>query len=122
MKKIITVVVILLVAFFLYQYINKEKVVKVEGNLNVSQQSSFDPEAPNLAPLSYAQVEGTVKNEAEYDVKNIEIKYNVAGDTVVVNLALLKAGEEKKFKTEVVKTPSKTPAHKFLEVTYEEAN
>ena len=69
MKKVLSVIILLAAAYFLYIYISKEEAVEVEGNLSVSQQNSYDIEAPNLAPLSYAHVEGSATDRGCYQYR-----------------------------------------------------
>ncbi len=54
--------------------------VIITGNIQVSQQGNFNINAPQLGPNLYmATIRGTAKNTTNKPLKNVFIKYKVAG-------------------------------------------
>ena len=94
--------------------------VEVTGKIQVSQQQSYDINAPSVSgPLYLAVVSGTVKNNTGKHLKNIFIKYSIAGQQVSATVFDLAPGQILRYNTKGVKTKAMNPEYHFDGVQYD---
>jgi hypothetical protein len=122
MKTLIILIILASAGYFGYEeYLTSPDIVKVTGNIQVSQQGNFNINAPQVSgPLFIATVSGSIKNISGKPLKNIFIKYSIAGDNSTAMLFDLQPGQETTYITKGVKTKAKNPAFKFESVQFEE--
>lgn len=107
--------------YYLYGEISKESLT-VTGNIQVSQQLLFDDEVKQTdSPTYMAVVKGSVKNNTDEHLKNVFIKYNIAGQNTSATIFDLQPGEQVEFNTRGVKTGISSPDFYFDGVQYDEA-
>jgi hypothetical protein len=109
------------VGIYYFVFANVESDVEVTGKIQVSQQQSFDINAPAVSgPLYLAVVSGTVKNNTNKHLKNIFIKYSIAGQPVSATIFDLAPGQMLEYNTKGVKTKAMNPEYYFDSVQYDE--
>lgn len=95
--------------------------VEVTGKIQVSQHQSYDINAPSISgPLYLAVVKGTVKNNTNRYLRNIFIKYSIAGQQVSATVFDLAPGQAADYNTRGVKTRALNPEYYFEGVQYDE--
>lgn len=106
----------------LYYLLTMETVedVKVTGKLQISQQvgnyvkvSQADDEA------YFAVVEGKIKNNLGKPIKNVFIKYMIAGQETSATVFDLAPGQEINFNTRGVNTSASNPEYDFVGLYYD---
>lgn len=119
MKKFLTLVVLIVAGYLVYDNFIKEKeFLEVKGNL-VKMKEGVDIDAPAIQPRTWGHIEGKVKNICESDLENIEIIYKINGKESVVRLQKLSVGEESNFITEKVMLNSYEASHFLEKVTFD---
>jgi hypothetical protein len=122
MKALIIIIILGTAGYFGYEeYVNPPDLVKVTGNIQVSQQGNFNINAPQVSgPLYIATVSGTIKNTSSKPIKNVFVKYSIGGKSSTVMLFDLQPGQERAYTTQSVKTKAKNPSLAFESVVFEE--
>lgn len=115
MKKIIIFIVVIAAAYFVYEYLIKEKeVLLIKAEKSISTAYSMDADAPALAPTRTGSVAGTVKNISDKPVRDIVLKFRLDAKPVEAKIPFLDAGEEKAFTTQSIMLQYADPSF-FLE-------
>ena len=124
MKAFIIILVLGVGGYFGYtQYISPDDIVKVTGNIQVSQRSNFNINAPQVSgPLYDATVHGTAQNTSSRPLKNVIIKYKIAGKNSSAMIFDLAPGQQIEFITNSIKTKGKNPPYSLDQVHSEEMN
>ena len=105
------------------EFFDTSGTVKITGNIQVSQQGNFNINAPQLGPDLYmATISGTAKNTTNKPLKNVFIKYKVAGTGTSAMIFDLGPQQQINFTTIGVQTQSKNPPFFLENVLFEEAN
>jgi hypothetical protein len=122
MKAFIIIVILGAAGYFGYQeYFATSDTVKVTGNIQVSQQGNFNINAPQVSgPLYVATVHGTAKNTGSKSLRNVFIKYTIAGKTTSAMIFDLGPGQQVNFTTTSIKTPGKNPPFNLENVLFED--
>ncbi len=101
------------------EFLDTSGTVKITGNIQVSQQGNFNINAPQVSdPLYMATIRGTAKNTSKKPLKNIFIKYNVAGISTSAMIFDLGPGQQVNFTTKSVKTHSKNPSFNLENILF----
>jgi len=106
----------------IYYLLSMERIedVKVTGKLQVSQQIGTFVKTSQVSDGSYyAVVEGKVKNNLHKPIKNIFIKYSIAGQETSATIFDLGPGQELTFNTRGVNTDISKPEFDFVGVLYD---
>ena len=106
----------------IYYILSMERIedVKVTGKLQVSQQIGTFVKTSQVSDGSYyAVVEGKVKNNLRKPIKNIFIKYSIAGQETSATIFDLGPGQELTFNTRGVNTDLSKPEFDFVGVLYD---
>ncbi len=124
MKSFIIIVLIVVSAYFGYQqYFTSPDTVKITGNINVSKQSNYNINAPQVSsPLYIATIQGTAQNTSSKPIKDVFIKYTISGKNTSAMIFNLSPGEQTSYTTKIVKTQAKNPSFHLENVLYENAN
>ena len=124
MKTFIVLVLFGLGAYFGYQQVfNQHRAVKITGNIQVSQQSSYDLEAPRVSGQLYtATVHGVAQNTGDKPVKNVFISYKIAGKLASATIFDIAPGQQMAFTTKSVKTKGKNPSFSLESVQFDESD
>jgi len=124
MKTFIVLLVLGAAGYYGYtEYYDKSGTVEITGNIQVSQQGNFDINAPQIGgDLYMATVRGTAKNTSSKPLKNVLIKYKVAGINTSAMIFELLPQQQLDFTTLGVKTPGKHPPFFLENVQFEEAD
>jgi hypothetical protein len=94
--------------------------VKVTGKLQISQQVGNYVKASQTDEESYfAVVEGKVKNNLGKPIKNLFIKYMIAGQETSATVFDLAPGQEIHFNTSGVATSASNPEYDFVGLYYD---
>lgn len=102
MKKLIIFLIIAAAGYLIYNnFLTKNEILKVEGDL-VRVQQSASIESPGVSARNFGYAEGTVKNMSDKIVKNIVINYMIDRQISSATIYELKPNEEVKFKTNQV--------------------
>jgi hypothetical protein len=123
MLKFLTIVLLLTaVAGGAYYLLSMETVedVKVMGKLQISEQygtyvMASQPHDANY----YAVIEGKIKNNLNKPIKNIFIKYVIAGQETSATIFDLAPGQELHFNTSGVATSASSPEFDFVGLYYD---
>ena len=120
MKIFIILLILGVAGYFGYQeYLEISGIVTIRGNIQVSQQGNFTINAPQVSdPLYMATIRGTAKNTSNKPLKNIFIKYNVAGISTSAMIFDLGPGQQVDFTTNSVKTNSKNPSFNLENILF----
>ena len=105
-----------------YYLLSKETVedVKVTGKLQISEQyGSYVMASQSDGANFYAVVEGKIKNNLKKPIKNIFIKYVIAGEETSATIFDLAPGQEIHFNTSGVATSAKNPEYDFVGLYYD---
>ncbi len=109
------------VGIYYYFFEMSKKEVEVTGKIQVSQQQSYDTNAPSVSgPLYLAVVKGTVKNNTDQHLTNVFIKYSIAGQEASATVFDLAPGQTVDFNTRGVKTRAVNPEYYFEGVQFDE--
>jgi hypothetical protein len=106
----------------IYYLLSKETVedVKVTGKLQISEQyGSYVMASQSDGANYYAVVEGKIKNNLKKPIKNIFIKYVIAGQETSATIFDLAPGQEIHFNTSGVATSAKNPEYDFVALYYD---
>ena len=124
MKAFIIILILGAGGYFGYtHYINPDDIVKVTGNIQVSQRSNFNINAPQVSgPLYDATVHGTAQNTTNKPLKNVIIKYKIAGKNSSAMIFDLAPGQQVEFTTSAIKTKGKNPPYGLEQVHVEKMN
>jgi hypothetical protein len=100
--------------------VEKKEDIKVTGRLQVSQQIGKYVQASQGSEESYfAVVEGKIRNNLGKPIKNVFIKYMIAGEETSATVFDLAPGQETKFNTRGVNTSASNPEYDFLGIYYD---
>ena len=120
MKKILVFVLLVVVGYFIYNYLIKEKtVLEINADKSISTQQSMDVDAPALAPKRYGSVQGTVKNISDNAVTDIVLKYKLNAEPVEARIDKLEPGETKNFSTQSIMLAHSEVTFFLEEMSYE---
>lgn len=125
MKALITIIFLGAIAGGLYYYffMASGSDVEVAGKLQVSQSGNMDINAPQVSgPLYFVVVKGTAKNNSDKPLKNVFIKYKVAGKNTSAMIFDLGPGQQLEFTTKSIRTRASNPSYYFDGVEFEEQN
>ena len=106
----------------IYYLLSMETVedVKVTGKLQISQQfGSYVMASQTEDANYYAVVEGKVKNNLGKPIKNLFIKYVIAGQETSATIFDLAPGQEIHFNTNGVATTASNPEYDFVGLYYD---
>lgn len=102
-------------------FANQTEALAVTGKIQISQSNNFDINAPQISgPLYLAVVRGSVTNNSGKYLKNIFIKYKVAGQNTNATIFDLAPGQQVTFNTKGIKTRAANPEYYFDGVQYDE--
>ena len=94
--------------------------IKVTGKLQISQQQGNYINASQASDASYfAVVEGKIKNNLDKPIKNVFIKYMIAGQETSATVFDLAPGQEIHFNTRGVNTNASNPEYDFVGICYD---
>ena len=106
----------------LYYLLTMETVedVKVTGKLQISQQFGNYVKASQADDGTYfAVVEGKIKNNLGKPIKNVFIKYMIAGQETSATVFDVAPGQEIQFNTRGVNTSASNPEYDFVGIYYD---
>ena len=106
----------------IYYLLSKEFVddINVTGKLQIFQQQGNYVNASQASDASYfAVVEGKIRNNSGKPIKNVFIKYIIAGQETSATVFDLAPGEEIKFNTRGVNTDASNPEYNFVGLCYD---
>jgi len=106
----------------IYYLLSRETVedVKVTGKLQISHQyGSYVMASQTDDANFYAVVEGKIKNNLKKPIKNIFIKYVIAGQETSATIFDLAPGQELHFNTSGVATSASNPEYDFVGLYYD---
>ena len=106
----------------IYYLLSMETVedVKVTGKLQISEQyGSYVMASQTDDANYYAVIEGKVKNNLGKPIKNLFIKYIIAGQETSATIFDLAPGEELHFNTSGVATTGSNPEYDFVGLYYD---
>ncbi|GIK59412.1 MAG: hypothetical protein HND39_06225 [Ignavibacteriota bacterium] len=94
--------------------------IKVTGKLQISQQPGKYVQTSEGSGGSYfAVVEGKIRNNLGKPIKNVFIKYVIAGEETSATVFDLAPGQEMKFNTRGVNTSETHPEYNFVGIYYD---
>jgi hypothetical protein len=97
-----------------------EEDIKVTGKLQITQQQGNYVNASQAADASYfAVVEGKIRNNSGKPIKNVFIKYLIAGEETSATVFDIAPGQEIKFNTRGVNTDASNPEYDFVGLCYD---
>ena len=106
---------------YFYFFADSKGTVEVTGNLQISKQSNFDINAPQVsAPLYLAVVKGQAKNNSTKNLKNVFIKYTVGGKNSSAMIFDLAPGQQVTFTTKGINTRASNPTIQLDDIQYED--
>lgn len=122
MKTFVILLILGAAGYYGYQeFFDTSGTVIITGNIQVSQQGNFNINAPQLGQDLYmATIRGTAKNTTNKPLKNVFIKYKVAGIGTSAMIFELGPQQQIDFTTKGVKTRSKNPPFFLENVLFEE--
>lgn len=91
--------------------------LKVTGKLQVSAEPSSSVDTSE--ELYFAAVHGKIKNNLSKPVKNVFVKYTIAGQKVSATIFDLAPGQQVDFNTHGVKTSESHPSFDFEGIHYD---
>jgi len=106
----------------IYYLLSRETVedVKVTGKLQISEQYGSYVMASQTGDANfYAVIEGKIKNNLKKPIKNIFIKYVIAGKETSATIFDLAPGQELHFNTSGVATSASNPEYDFVGLYYD---
>ncbi len=124
MKNILLIILILAGAgyggYYLFQKLNVTT-VDVSGKIMVSQSANYDASlASSIASSFDAVVKGTARNNTSKPLKNVFIKYEIAGESASATIFDIAPGQTIEFITKSVRTDRKNPSFSLNDVLYDE--
>lgn len=94
--------------------------IKVTGKLQISQQQGHYVTTSQASDASYfAVVEGKIRNNLGKPIKNVFIKYKIAGQETSATVFDVAPGQEIKFNTRGVNTDASNPEYDFVGLCYD---
>jgi hypothetical protein len=94
--------------------------IKVTGKLQISQQQGNYIKTTQSPDASYfAVVEGKIRNNLGKPIKNVFIKYKIAGQETSATVFDLAPGQEMNFNTHGVNTDASNPEYDFVGLCYD---
>lgn len=104
--------------YYFFEYSNST--VEVTGNIKVHQGDNMDINAPRVgAPLYTVVVQGEATNNSDEQLKNVLIKYKVAGKNTSAIIFELAPGQKVPFITKSIRTPALNPSFYFEGVQHD---
>ncbi len=125
MKKNIILIILILAGtgyggYYLFQELSIST-VDVSGRIMVSQSSNYDASlASQVASTFDAVVKGTAKNNTKKPLKNVFIRYEIAGETTSATIIDIAPGQTIEFITRSVRTDRKNPDYALDDVLYDD--
>ena len=120
MKKFLIFILLIVVGYFAYEYLIKEKeVYQIKDSYSKSREA-VDIDAPSISPREFGHYEGSIKNVSEKLLKDIVISYLIDAQPSEAKISKLDPGEEVSFSSNSVMLRHMDPAHYLKEVTYNE--
>ena len=123
MVRFLTIIILLTaVGGGVYYLLSMERVedVKVTGKLQISEQyGSYVMASQTEDANFYAVIEGKIKNNLKKPLKNIFIKYVIAGKETSATIFDLAPGQELHFNTSGVATTGSNPDFDFVGLYYD---
>jgi len=105
--------------YYFFEYSNST--VEVTGNIKVFQGDNMDINAPQVSgPLYTVVVQGEAVNNSEEQLKNVIIKYKVAGQNTTAVIFDLAPGQKIPFVTKGIRTKAMNPSFYFEGVEHDE--
>lgn len=106
--------------YYLFQKINVST-VDISGKIQVSQSSNYEASLASSVSSSFdAVVRGTAKNNTSKPLKNVFIKYDIAGEQTSATIFDIAPGQTIEFTTKSVRTDRKNPSFSLDDVLYDE--
>ena len=94
--------------YYFFEYSNST--VEVTGNIQVSQGENMNIDAPRISPPLYTVVvQGEATNNSEEPLKNVIIKYKVAGQSTSAIIFDMAPGQKVPFITKGIRTKALNP-------------
>jgi hypothetical protein len=127
MKKNFLLIILILVGagyggYYLFQKFN-QTTVDVLGKIQVSQSSNYEVSLASSVSSSFdAVVKGTAKNNTSKPLKNVFIKFDIAGEQTSATIFDIAPGQTIEFTTKSVRTETKNPAFTLDDVLYDETS
>jgi len=104
--------------YYFFEYSNSE--VEVTGNIKVHQGDNMNINAPRVgAPLYTVVVQGEATNNSDEQLKNVIIKYKIAGKSTSAIIFDLAPGQKVPFITKSIRTPALNPSFYFEGVQHD---
>jgi len=104
--------------YYFFEYSNSK--VEVTGNIKVHQGDNMDINAPRVgAPLYTVVVQGEAVNNSEEPLKNVIVKYKVAGQSTTAIIFDLAPRQKTPFITKSVRTKALNPSFYFEGVQHD---
>lgn len=121
MKATIIIIILAIGGYFGYQeYFAKSDAVKITGKIQVSQQSNFNINAPQVSgPLYVATVSGTAQNTTNKSIRNVIIQYKISGESTSAMIFDMGPGQQVKFTTNIIKTRGSNPPFNLENVLFD---
>ncbi len=122
MKRFLTLLFLAVLSYGAYYYFFEYSNSKVEvtGNIKVYQGDNMDINAPRVgAPLYTVVVQGEAANNSEDPLKNVIIKYKVAGQNTTAVIFDLAPGQKIPFVTKGIRTKAMNPSFYFEGVEHD---
>ena len=122
MKGFLTLLLLAALGYGAYYYFFKYSISKVEvtGNINVYQGANMDINAPRVgAPLYTVVVNGEAINKSDETLKNVIIKYKVAGQSTSAIIFDMAPGQKISFTTKSIRTKALNPSFYFEGVQHD---
>jgi hypothetical protein len=125
MKKNFLLIILILVGagyggYYLFQKVN-QTTVDVSGKIQVSQASNYEASLASSVSSSFdAVVKGTAKNNTSKPLKNVFIKFDIAGEQTSATIFDIAPGQSIEFTTKSVRTDTKNPVFSLDDVLYDE--
>lgn len=105
---------------YYYFFIYSNSTVEVTGNIKVSQGNGMNINAPQVSgPLYTVVVQGEATNNSDEQLKNVIIKYKVAGKSTNAIIFDMAPGQKVPFITKSVRTPALNPSFYFEGVQHD---
>lgn len=121
MKKIIIILIILAVGYFIYKNYYTYSPIEIKDWLIVTHHSSLDINSASVTPPpSFGHIEGTLENKGEKALTSILIIYSVGLDTLYAGVGFLLPGSMADFKTSSTRVRSASSDYSLIEVKYSE--
>jgi len=122
MKGFLTLLFLAALGYGAYYYFFEYSISEVEvtGNINVYQGDNMDINAPRVgAPLYTVVVNGEAINKSDETLKNVIIKYKVAGQSTSAIIFDMAPEQKISFTTKSIRTQAMNPSFYFEGVQYD---